>query len=233
MHSGSPINADAALWRNIADMPQNPATILDLMSIDVANVLAFEKSEAMVGPIPNLIRMAKAADKRLATWPTLVPPEWLPKNLSRKAVPLSVANAGLYGDSCDIYLDVLVCCTWNDWRTARLKLLTLIAKYEPDESIFSSIQELADAICATFPFLLGDRRTPAPLFAANITYPSLEGKSVPKAHHQTAAGFGGWYMLTPLRQVISVGEYLRDGQLAWIRSQGQRLANIYDVSVQG
>ena len=68
------------------------------------------------------------------------------------------------------------------------------------------------------------------MFAANVTYPSLDDQPVPKAHYQTAAGFGGWYMLTPLRQAICVGSYLRGGQVAWIKAQSQRLARIYEVN---
>ena len=212
-------------------MPRNPGIILDLMSVEVANILALEKSDPLVGSLSNFVTMAKIAEHRLAMWPDCVPQDWFPKRVPRKKVPQGVADAGLYGDGCDIYPDVLVCCTWNDWRSTRLKLLSLIVKYEPEEELLASIQHLADEICASFPFLLGDRKTPAPLYAVNVTYPSLEGQTVPAAHFQTAAGYGGWYMLEPLRQSIEIGAYLREGQLQWIRFQGIRLANIYDVTI--
>ena len=231
LHTRSPIDTTAAVWQDPADMPRNPGTILDLMSVKVANVLALEESYAMVGSPSNFITMVKTAEQWLATWPDSVPQDWFPKRVPRKMVPQTVADAGLYGDGCDVYSDVLVCCAWNDWRSTRLKLLSLIAKYEPDEETLASIQRLADEICSSFPFLLGDRKTPAPLFAANVTYPCLEGQTVPTAHYQTAAGYGGWYMLEPLRQTIEIGAYLREGQLPWIRLQGSRLANIYDVTV--
>lgn len=230
MHNETPIDTSSCMWHDWADMPQNPATILDMMSVDVANVLAFQKSGDVVASIPSFVKMAKIADNKLAGWPDLVPSEWFPTRIPAKNIPQRVIEAGIYGDGCDIYSDVLVCCTWNDWRSARLKLLALIAKYEPDEDTIPTIQRLVDGICSTFPYLLGDRTTPAPLFAANVTYPSLDGQPVPKAHHQTAAGFGGWYMLTPLRQAICVASYLREGQVSWIRAQGQRLARIYDVN---
>ena len=231
LHTRSPINATATVWQDPADMPRNPGTILDLMSVEVANILALEKSDALTGSLSNFTRMVKTAERRLATWPDSVPQDWFPKRVRRELVPPSVAEAGLYGDGCDIYSDVLVCCTWNDWRSTRLKLLALLVKYERDEESLVSMQRLADEICASFPFILGDRKTPAPLFAANVIYPSLEGQTVPAAHYQTAAGYGGWYMLEPLRQTIEIGEYLDEGQLQWIRSQGSRLANIYDVTV--
>lgn len=231
LHTRSPINSTATVWQDPVDMPRNPGTILDLMSVEVANILALEKSDALRGSLSSFTTMVKTAEHRLATWSDSVPQDWFPQRVPRKSVPKSVADAGLYGDGCDIYPDVLVCCTWNDWRSTRLKLLALMVKYEPDEESLASMQHLADEICASFPFLLGDRKTPAPLYAANVIYPSLEGQRVPAAHYQTAAGYGGWYMLEPLRQTIEIGVYLREGQLQWIRSQGARLANIYDVTV--
>ncbi|KAL8785632.1 MAG: hypothetical protein Q9195_008552 [Heterodermia aff. obscurata] len=231
LHTSSPIDPTATVWQDPADMPRNPGTILDLMSVEVANILALEKSDTLTRSLSSFATMAKTAEHRLATWPDSVPQDWFPKRVARKMVPITVADAGLYGDGCDIYSDVLVCCTWNEWRSTRLKLLSLIVKYEPNEESLAAIQHLADEICASFPFLLGDRKTPAPLYAVNVTYPSLEGQAVPTAHYQMAAGYGGWYMLEPLRQAIEIGMYLRQGQQQWIRSQGSRLANIYDVTI--
>lgn len=230
MHNETPMDTTSSLWHDLAGIPQNPATILDMLSVDVANVLAVERSGDMLGSILSFVKMAKAADNKLASWPDLVPSEWFPTRIPTKNIPQSVIDGGIYGDGCDIYSDVLVCCTWNDWRSARLKLLALIAKYEPDKDTVPTIQRLADGICSTFPYLLGDRATPAPLFATNVTYPSLDDQPVPKAHYQIAAGFGGWYMLPPLRQALRVGSYLREGQVSWIRAQGQRLARIYEVN---
>ena len=231
MHTGSPIDSMSVLWHETEDMPRNPATILDLMSVEVANILAFEKSDLATGSSSEFMDMARLADEKLATWPSLVPSDWQPVPVPRKAIPKSVQDAGVYGDGCDIYSDVLVCSAWNAWRTVRLRILALMAKYEPEKSTLSTIQQLVDSMCATFPFLLGDRRTPAPLFAAKPEYPSKVGHPAPAAHHQMAASYGGWYMFTPLRQAINVGIYLREGQLHWIRSQGSRLADIYDVTI--
>ena len=237
MHTASYIDTGSAVWKDPDDMPHNPATILDLMSVEVANILALERSMTMeeylgssAEGFSSLVEMAKAADRRLATWPDLIPAEWFPKRVRREAVPESVARAGIYGDGYDIYSDVLVCCTWNSWRSARLRLLALITKYEPDEEALESIQVLADEVCGTFPFILGDRMEPTTMFSADIAYPSLEGQPVPLGHHQTAAGFGGWNLHTPFNKVLRLGMYLRQGQLAWLRNQGERLARVYHVT---
>ena len=236
MHTATPIDTSSVVWEDPLDMPQNPATVLNLISVEVANVLALEKSilseensNATVETLSNVVEVAKTADARLATWPNFVPAGWLPKRVPMATVPESVTRAGVYGDGFDIYPDVLVCCTWNFWRSARLRLLALITRYEFNEEAIASIQELADGVCGTVPFILGDRTAPTAMFAADVAYPSMEGQAVPPGHHQLAAGFGGWYITTPIHRVLILGMYLREGQEAWLQRQGQRLGRIYDI----
>ena len=240
MHTQSPVSIDSAIWQDPEDMPQNPTTLLDLMSVEVANLLALESSlagsknsQSGSKALSNLVLKAKSVDDNLACWPDSVPFEWFPKKVQRQIVPKSVIDAGFYGEDCDIYSDVMVCRAWNDWRSARLRVLSLIAKYELGEETLTSIQQLADGICASFPYILGDRMSPAPIFAASVLYPSLEGHSVPLGHHNVASCYGGWHLHTPLNQVIAVGLYLREGQLTWMRGQGQRLQRVYDVTEDG
>ena len=236
MHTASAIDTESPIWEDIEDIPHNPATILDQMSVAVANVLALEKSivtsrclTAPLEALSTLLAMAKVADRRLATWPDIVPIDWFPKRVSRPSAPESVAKAGIYGDGYDIYSDVLVCSTWNHWRATRLRLLAVITKYERNEEALLSIQELADGICDTIPFILGDRAAPTAMFATDVSYPTLDGKALSQSHHQTAAGLGGWYLHIPFNMVFNVGTYLREGQLSWIKGQGLRLARVYDV----
>ena len=232
----SSIRLDPAVWQDPEDMPQNPATLLDLLSVEVANVIALEDStlikadsKANTGASADIVRIAKEIDIRFKAWPKAIPLEWFPKGALREHVPTSVADAGFYGECCDIYPDVMICRTWNDWRSTRLKLLSLIAKHDPDEQTLASIQELADGVCASFPFILGDRTSPAPIYAADVSYPSLEGHQVTPSHHRLACCYGGWWLHTPLNSVLNIGSYLRAGQLDWIKLQGQRLARVYDV----
>lgn len=236
MHTASTIDTESAVWKATGDIPDNPATILDQISVDVANVLAFEKSivtgqcpTAPLEALATLVVMARVVDRRLATWPDVVPVDWFPKRIPRDSAPESVAKAGIYGDGYEFYSDVLVCSTWNHWRATRLRLLAVITKYERNEAALVSIQELADGVCGTIPFILGDRTAPTAMFATNVSYPTFNGKALSQSHHQTAAGLGGWYLHVPFNMVFNVGMYLRDGQLSWLQGQGQRLARIYDV----
>ena len=87
MHNETPIDTTSDIWHDSADLPQNPATIFDKMSVDVANVLAFEKSGDLMESIPDFVKMARTADNKLASWPDLVPPEWFPTRIPVKKHP--------------------------------------------------------------------------------------------------------------------------------------------------
>ena len=243
--TSSPVDITSELWHDPAgQMPYNPATLLDLMSVDVANVLA--TADQIFGKVNDcapaetesststseLILRAKAVDAGLATWPEVVPSSWKPIRVYAHAIPQDVIDAGLYGDSCDIYPDIIICSTWNDWRVARLKVLTLIARLDHGDSSIqavATIQQLVDETCASVPFSLGSRIKPAPMYAADTSYPCVEGQLVTKTHYQTAAALGGWYLFSPFKEMMKVAAYLRRGQREWIRGQLMRLAQVYDI----
>ena len=217
-------------------MPHNPATTLDLMSVEVANILNQEasisslESEDKADLLEDLLERAKLVDERLAHWMAVVPLYWFPTSTSAKDIPQSVRDAGIYGDACDIYPDIMIAITWNDWRWTRMRILALLARYGDEKSTLTTIQSLADDVCASIPFVLGDRTEFMPMYATKNTYPSAEGRPLPKAHRQNAAAFGGWYMLTPLRETVQMAKYLRKGQVEWILGQMKRLAKIYEAT---
>jgi len=218
-------------------MPQNPATLLDSMSIEVANVLAFEaaitssKVKCSSTSVANSLKQAKAVKGRLERWPDIIPTNWFPISVPAEGVPQSVRAAGIYGGACDIYPDIMVAILWNDWRWTRLRVLVFLARYEDDKQESATMQSLADDVCASVPFCFGDRMTMMPMFAAKNKYPSAEGQPLPRAHSQNAAAFGGWYMFTPLMETLKAAEFLRKGQVSWIRNQLQRLATIYNLGI--
>ncbi len=216
-------------------MPQNPATLLDWMSVEVANVLAFEaaitasKIEDPSISVADLLVQAKAVNRGLERWTDVIPRDWFPVSVPVEAVPQSVQDAGIYGDACDIYPDIMVAILWNDWRWTRLRVLAILARHGDDQKTLATMQTLADDVCASIPFCFGDRMALTPMFAAKDKYPCAEGRALPKAHPQNAAAFGGWYTITPLKETLQVARFLRKGQVNWIREQLQRLARIYNV----
>ena len=181
--------------------------------------------------ISHLISQAKTVDLNLAAWLETIPSSWLPNRIAGEFVPPTVREAGMYRD-CDIYPDILVATTWNEWRAARLKVLALIARYQSDDQVLANIQLLADDICASLPFHLGDRTEMTPMYVARSVYPSAEGEPIPQGHHQNATAFGGWYIYAPLREITNVSMHLREGQLMWVLGQLKRLAKIHDVVME-
>lgn len=231
------IDTTHPVWRGDDEIPHNPATVLDSMSIEVANILNREVSTdlsvaenpAYLLELDDLLQQAKTIDDRLASWTNVIPDDWFPVSIPAKEIPQSVRDAGIYANSCDIYPDIMVAITWNDWRWTRMRILALLARYEDDPQIKTTIQSLADEVCASIPFCFGDRTYFMPMHASKSIYPSVEGQPLPKSHRQNAAAFGGWYMFTPLKETVQMAKYLRKGQAEWIRAQMKRLAKIYEV----
>lgn len=162
MQFALPVDQNARVWGEFDEASQNPGAMLDIMSIDVANLLATAKRssvfitnstlrEAQVSvDAANLLRQAKAVDSRLATWPEFVPVEWFPTQISADSIPESVIKVGLYRDSCHIYPDIIVSSVWNECkillhqldyssekeslgRVARLKVLDLVIRIQSIE----------------------------------------------------------------------------------------------------
>lgn len=247
MQFSSPIATSSGIWEDAEDLPQNPATLLDLVSVDVANLLATAKSSPplvvdvtededgrgyVLNESPDLLARAIAVDLKLAAWPNNVPSTWFPIQVPAYGVPQSVTDAGIYGDSCDIYPDIMICSTWNEWRVARLKVLGLNARHgstATSAEAIATIQQLVDGICASIPFSLGSRTEPGPLYEMKVTYPTLKGRAMSKEHQKTSCAYGGWYLFAPFKETMNVGMYLREGQLEWLRGQLSRLAKMYDV----
>ena len=243
----SPIDQSSSLYRTCELLPQNPATFFDGLTVDVTNLLAEVKTMGSgSAEATEVLLKAQKVDAKLSAWSHKVPKHWIPFRLSAKDVPTEVLQAGIYGDYCDIYHDIVICSLWNDWRQARLRVLAVIARltamfpgFEHETKIpsqpslrseaIAKIQPLADDICATVPFCLGSRLSPAPLNAFDGVYPTSNGHRATREHHQNAVAWGGWLLLSPMKQVLAVGMYLRPGQIAWAGPQLQRLANIYDI----
>lgn len=247
VQSASPIDVREDIWADSAVAMAIPANILDRLLVDVANLLAMARQHLPSGSRiatskdshtarkgSSLLLGAEVLERRLMSWAKALPSHWSPAKVSIDQVPASIISAGFYGKSCDIYQDIMICATWNDWRTARLKVLALIATHKtgPERAaVTTTIQEIADDICASIPFSLGSRTTPAPLHdTQNISYPTLPGTAeTPEVHYRTAAAYGGWYLFSPMKQIVAVGAYLREGQMLWMALQLRRLAGVYNI----
>ena len=251
MHFSSPVDTASGIWdQDLDDIPQNPATLLDLMSVEVVDLLAdathtlpriidsIDNEDDISVKAHELLERAKATEANLLCWAEALPSHWYPVRVFKGNIPQEVIDAGVYGDSCDIYPDIMVCTTWNDWRVTRLKVLRLIAKLysisnlvggETGTQVISEIQQLVDGICASIPFCLGSRTKPAPVYEAKVVYPGPKGCLKAKEHQKTAIAYGGWYLFVPLKVTMELGEYIRKDQQEWLGLQLARLARMYDV----
>lgn len=239
------VDLHSELWQDgFNSMPCNPATVLDRMCADVANLLATadqtlarifnstgDESEA-ANHESELVLRAESVDAQLVRWPDMLPSNWIPTRVSINTIPQEVIDAGLYRDSCDIYSDIIICSTWNDWRHVRLKVLALVARLGDDDSrsrAVTSIQQLADDICASVPFSLGSRVKPSAMYAGDTCYPCVKGQTVSKAHQQRAAAVGGWCLFLPLKETLHAAKDMRRGQREWVSGQLRRLATVYNI----
>ena len=243
MQFAAPIDGMSDFLDDEEGTPRNPGTLLDLMCVEVANLLADAKHSSSPEPRAdktkrtdspfNLLVQAQTLDAKLSSWPTFVPIDWVPIQVSAERIPKSVIETSLYGESCDIYPDIMVCSTWNEWRTARLMVLGLITRFghkESREQAILRIQELVDGICASVPFVLGDRTEPGNVYGAQINYPTPSDKPRSMEHQQTATAYGGWSLFAPFKETMNIRMYLRKGQYEWLSRQLLRLAKMYGVT---
>lgn len=93
----------------------------------------------------------------------------------------------------------------------------------------NKIQQLADDICASIPFTLGDKIKPGAMGDRRVQYPHAPGQEVPAGHYQMAPAMGGFWLLGPLQMLMGLKIGLRDGQKQWIGGQLRRIAHIYNI----
>ncbi len=231
-------------------MPPNPAILLEVMLVEVANLLADaahtpskvidlnDEEGGSSDGTDELLERAKAIDAGLASWPEILPLHWNPVRVFKDIIPQEVIDAGIYEDSCDIYPDIMICSIWNDWRVARLKVLRLIAKLQLVSSLdrgeisartINEIQQLVDGICASVPFCLGSRTEPTPFYEAEVVFPGVKGRLNSMEHQKTASAYGRWYLFSPFKETMKMEPYISEGQQEWLCRQFLRLARLSDV----
>lgn len=226
------------------------------MFVKVVNFLFRAKQISTIDSATSLmlIREAQVLDKEVACWPLEIPPSWHPKRLNIKEAPPAVTKAGIYDNHLDVYPNINICSRWNNWRLIRIKIHAFIAGldasgsnvFQPLSSVETRartaptiqprthnihvIRSLAEDICASLPFCLGSRTRSSPIYATDALYPTDTGEPATSAHQKAAIAWGGWLLLHPMQEILNNAMYLKPNLLAWLVSQMQRLADLYDVS---
>jgi hypothetical protein len=222
--------------------------------------------------VQSLFNAALDLDTRLSVWPSQVPDSWHPVAVSSPdLVHPSIFEAGVYGDTCDAYYSLHVTVIYNQYRCARLAVLKIILKCciamgnefmggfkQTIDYARREIQALADDICASAPFYLGNRTKPGMIDDIDgIYYPQMpmikdeNAANNPEMfqhalelarerHARLAAALGGHFLIATFLVIIhtvqdpeliaAIGEpVLRKGQLKWITEQFDRLRVIYNI----
>ena len=124
-----PIDTASGLWEDTDATIGNPATMLDFLSVDVANLLGTAKDQSplfiditqgdnerdiVLNELSRFFTRAKTVHDRLTNWLYVLPTNWFPHRLSAEDVPRSIVEAGMYGSYCDIFPDIIICSTFND-----------------------------------------------------------------------------------------------------------------------
>ncbi|KAI9714303.1 MAG: hypothetical protein M1820_000264 [Bogoriella megaspora] len=219
--------------------------LLDDINIEVASVqsaVAQMKSAQEIEPssVSSLLAYALSVDQQLLEWEGSAPVSWLPIRVSGSdCIPFSVRNAGLYQDHCDLYENIWSAFTWNGYSCSRIRVqmaiyacterLSASCEYSTSAIDLAIVQELADNICATVPYCLGDRMSVARLDDKSANYPHKKGQLIPEDHHAAAAAQGGWFVAQRLAELFALDIPLRPGQRQWIGQQLQRVQKIYAI----
>ena len=239
-----PVPQTLRSWSQMSgDMPTTPGFRLDGLNIEVSNLQAIasqltHNKEATEELAVRILDQAIELDQQLSTWTESLPSDWMPTRVSGlDYIPQSVCEAGLYQNYCDVYKSVFIASTFSEYYTSRIKLqtiiLTCLKRLDHDESstlmAASSliIQDLADTVCASIPFHLGDRGTVGRIDDTNAHFPCGAGHAIPDGHHAISAAFGGFFIAPQLALLLSPCVDLRCGQKQWIGGQLSRVKRIY------
>ncbi|KAI4274349.1 MAG: hypothetical protein LQ337_004004 [Flavoplaca oasis] len=242
LKNGEPIPTNVLTWTPVIQNTSRTAEIeLEAINIEVANlqVSAVQlKTPRTAALVPGLLAKAIELDRRLIAWTATIPDEWVPTHIwDLENIPHSIREAGFYGNHCTVHRSIWTADTLNlqciSRITVGLVILTCLEHVkDPATDItrmetLTILQSLADTVCASIPFHLGDRTEGRRIDDKNIQYPQIGDNLTPDEHYVTAAAFGGIFLMHRFVELLKVAPLLRPGQLPWILGQMGRIQKIY------
>lgn len=189
----------------------------------------------------EIFNKAQALDEQFVAWYASIPLEWYPIAVSdARSIPDSVRLAGMYQDYCNIHNSIFVADILNGHSSSRIKLQLLILSTlsslrdpsleELESQTQATIQDLADSICASVPYFLGDRTKVLRLDDKSVQYPHLGFDTVPFEHYDSAAAYAGFFLTRRLVELLQPQVPLREGQKMWVAGQLGRIKKVYLIS---
>ena len=239
-----------ALSAMFKSLPQNAAARLTSATINIADLRSCAKS-ALVLPrssdsekeVNDVLEYAISVDLLVAAWADLLPEEWEWTPADHFDIPsVSVSrDAYIYKDRKDVYLDLWVESIWNAYRSARIKVQTIILEciawlgksFEQTwywRAVYAKMitQEMVDDMCASVPYALGTKTFGGPGDREGVEFPYNGTQKVSEDHRRAAAALGGWHLLEPLKTSLKAKD-LREGQKQWAKAQMARIWRIYSL----
>lgn len=223
--------------------PKAPPSPRSFLSTAASEIVSLRKSweklkagEPSETEITSVLNKATQIDINLTSWTYWIPGNWNP--VAASIIPQSVRDAGLYLRHCDCYSDLWIASTWNTYRDCRilvqnimLNCLRLLPSHDPDgiksAVIQSTINKMADGICASVPYYLGSQLESVRLQQGQITYPFADTRPVTSTHKQSAPLMGPWQIMLFLRNLLNPDLHLPPEQTSWVEKQVNRVMVIY------
>ncbi|KAG7008317.1 hypothetical protein G7Y79_00006g019370 [Physcia stellaris] len=239
-----PVSTDMLAWtKDTSDAPTAPGFVLEEISLEVANVQAAASGlivdlTGKASSTVEILAEANKLDQRLVAWVSNIPDDWVPTYIwDPESIPRSIRDAGLYQNHCSVHMSIFTANMLNGHCCSRIKVqLVILACLEHlDSTLFetarvnatNNVQDLADTICASVPYFLGDRVKALRIDDRSIQYPRIGSQPTPVEHYETAAAYAGIFLTQKLAQLLQPELPLRDGQRRWILGQMQRIKKVY------
>lgn len=170
-------------WQHqVAPALQNPANRLTQYTLLVpalrsraTSLLQQSKTQWNIYAVSMLLHEVRSIDIILSTWPASIPDSWQYTAISHaswgptSSLPTDY-QCEIYPGSLDSYYDIWIASVWNSYRVSRLFLNAIIVRCvtwlanvphnpaDEDAECFdavTTIQSMANDICASVPFFLG------------------------------------------------------------------------------
>ena len=240
-------DALSAMFKNL---PQNAAARLTSATINIADLRSSAKSALSLSQSPDsekevndILEYAISVDLLVAAWAESLPLDWMWTSAEHFDLqPSSVSrDAFTYKDRKDIYLDLWVESIWNAYRSARVKVQTLIlrcitwlGKSSENQWYWRATyakmitQEMIDDICGSVPYALGTKTSAGPGDREGVEYPYNGTQKQTEGHRRAATALGGWHLLEPLKTSLNAA-CLPEGQKEWVKAQMGRIWRIYSL----
>ena len=231
------------------EVPRSPGFDLDDIQVEVANLHA-SISDIMADSatddaiVLHTLATANELDQRLVAWSKTMPEDWTPIDIEdAELIPKTVRDAGCYQDRCAIHKSVFTANMFNGYCCSRIKLQQVILACldRLDDPFYDrtratardKVQDLADAICASVPYFLGDRVGAKRIDDKSVQYPHAGSKPVPPEHYKPVAAYAGIFLTQRLVELLPPSVPMRPGQRQWILGQIQRVRRVYLANPRG